>query len=225
MKGELFYPDIRTRRQMQGVLKNPRAKCPNEFYYMYRDSAVKYDCKIFHKHGLRYDITVLPAFKCMDEFNKTFGHFHSIVPKTKLTYPEVYEVLRGKAIYLLQNEFEFIAIRAKKGDKVLVPPGYGHVTVNNSPKETLVMANIMALASKSDYGNYKKRRGAAYYYTTSGFVKNKKYKKIPKIKFKKPTKNSEFGLTENTIYKEFLLHPKRFDWLVRPQKYDFIDFL
>jgi glucose-6-phosphate isomerase len=210
---------------MLPVLMDKKAKCRDEFYYMYRDCAAEKSRKIFHKYGLRYDITAIPAFKCGREFNKTFGHFHSNAKGAKITYPEIYEVLQGTAIYLLQNDWEFIAVRAKKGDKVLVPPGYGHVTINPSKKEMLVMANIMARASKSDYGNYKKKRGAMYYFTAKGYVRNKKYGKVPKIKFKKTKNNARFGLTKNTIYREFLLHPKRFEWLVKPQKYDFIDFL
>ncbi len=58
------------------------------------------------------------------------------VPEASLHYPELYEVLKGDANYLLQraqNEErvdEVILVKATRGDKVIIPPNYGHVTIN-----------------------------------------------------------------------------------------------
>ena len=62
------------------------------------------------------------------EFVKTYGHHHPRVsPKLRYTYPEMYEVLKGDAFYLLQpaqNEDtvdEVILVKATRGDKVTAP--------------------------------------------------------------------------------------------------------
>jgi oxalate decarboxylase/phosphoglucose isomerase-like protein (cupin superfamily) len=57
-------------------------------------------------------------------------------PKLRYTYRELYEVLKGDAHYLLQRAQnkervdEAILVKATRGDKVLIPPNYGHVTIN-----------------------------------------------------------------------------------------------
>jgi glucose-6-phosphate isomerase len=70
----------------------------------------------------------------------------------------------------------------------VIKPGYGHVTINPS-KKTLKMANWMADDCKSSYASFEKFGGACYYYTKEGWIKNKNYKKVPKLRFEKPLKS------------------------------------
>ena len=177
-------PDIRYLYEMKEVLydKNwaKNASPRTELYYMYRG--------IKKKDGLRYDITVIPARMLGKEFVKTKGHEH-----TK-NFGEIYIVLKGNAIFLIQkrnrkNIEEVFAIRAKKGDVAIIPAGYGHFTINPSPKKTLVLANWVSEKCKSNYLQIEKMKGACYYYTKDGWIKNENYKKIPPLKFKKPRKS------------------------------------
>lgn len=175
-------PDIRYLYDMKKILYDKEwAKTAKNLgvYYMYRG--------LKEKSGLRYDITVMPAKMLGKELPKTKGHEHMG------NYGEVYIVLKGKAIYLMQkrkNEIveDVYAVMAKKGDVVVIPAGYGHLTINPS-KKFLKMANWMAKEAKSNYKPFEKMRGACYYYTKSGWIKNKNYKKVPKLKFKKPLKS------------------------------------
>ena len=174
-------PDIRYLNDMKKVLFDQKwAKtAPNfELYYMYRG--------LKEKNELRYDITVIPPKMLGKEFVKTKGHYHVE------NHGELYIVLGGKAIYLMQKEKDgkiedVYYVKAKKGDHILIPPQYGHITINPSSKE-LKMANWVSKKCKSNYGDIEKRKGACYYYTISGWVKNKNYKNIPNLHFKKPQK-------------------------------------
>ncbi|MGZ4932826.1 MAG: glucose-6-phosphate isomerase family protein, partial [Halobacteriota archaeon] len=128
-----------------------------DVYYMYRDlSRSPHEREIIEVHELRYDITTIPPFKMGHEFVKTLGHYHPRVsPESSFTYPEVYEVLEGEAHYVLQrpaNEGvdDVLLVRAVKGDKVIVPPNYGHVTINPS-EHTLTMANWVCRSFESVY--------------------------------------------------------------------------
>lgn len=153
---------------------------PNlEIYFMHRG--------IKKKGTLRYDITIIPPRLLGKEFAKTKGHEHLG------NYGELYITLKGKAIYLLQkcrnNKIEDVyAVKAGKGDAVIIPPKYGHFTINPSRKEELKTANWLDEKSQHDYGVIDKKGGACYYYTVDGWVKNTKYKKIPKLHFEKPLK-------------------------------------
>mgnify|MGYP001043535082 CR=1 FL=1 len=131
MNLEKYNPDTRELKDIEDVVFDKewlKTAKSFELYYMYRDLAEneeEYD-KIF-ANNLRYDITIMFPKMLGKEFNKTVGHDHPIVPGTSITYPELYEVLEGEAIFLLQDsENEKIkdvyAIRAKTGNPA---PGPG----------------------------------------------------------------------------------------------------
>lgn len=147
-------------------------------YYMYR--------RIKKRGELRYDITVILPRMLGKESPKTKGHEHS------QSFKELYRVLKGKAIFLIQKyknkKIEDVyAVKAGPRDVVIVPPGYGHITINPSKKE-LRVANWISRKCKNSYALFERKRGACYYYLKSGWIKNKNYKRIPKLRFKKPLK-------------------------------------
>lgn len=164
----------RTLTEMREVLADPEATGPDVLYYMYRDVCRPADRDRVQAAGLRYDITVVMPAMLGHEHSKTYGHYHPAAPDGEF-YPEVYEVLAGRAVYVLQRRGpsgaidEFLAIPAQAGDKVFMLPGYGHVTINVG-EEPLVMANWVAAAFSSEYGDYKDRHGAAYYERVVGNV-------------------------------------------------------
>ena len=149
-----------------------------ELYYMYR--------KLKVENGLRYDITIIPSRMLGNEFIKTKGHIHAGF------YGEVYMVLEGEGIYFAQrgdenNIEDVFAVKAKKGDVIIIPAGYGHVTVNPSDKE-LKTANWVAENDKGNFEPFERNQGACYYYTTQGWIKNEKYKSVPELRFEEPLK-------------------------------------
>ncbi len=134
------------------------------------------------------------------EFVKTKGHNHSG------TYGEVYIVLRGQALYLIQkyagHKIEDVyAVKAKRGNVVVIPPHYGHITINPSKKETLKEANWLCEDCPNIYDLFLGKQGACYYFTAKGWIKNSKYGRVPKLRFAKPLK----AIPKNL---DFLLHGK-----------------
>jgi glucose-6-phosphate isomerase len=104
-------------------------------------------------------------------------------------YPEVYEVLEGEAKYLIQSRRpeDIVMISAKAGDIVIIPPGYGHISINPSADQTLAMANIVSTAFESEYGEYETLHGAAYYAMSDGTLqKNPSYPKMPAVRYPGP---------------------------------------
>lgn len=224
-----FLPDIRRLYDMKdviydgGFLENAENI---ELYYMYRDVFLdKKDKKTMEENNLRYDITIIPPMELGKEFVKTAGHYHPFVPGTKITYPEVYEVLDGEAHYLLQKKendkiTDVVLVSAGKNEKVIIPPGYAHVTINPS-KNVLKMANWVASNFSSVYEHIKKMHGAAYFETTTGFIKNENYKYLPEIRFLKPKEYKNVGLIKNkNMYYIIRDNPKLLGFLTAPQDYD-----
>ncbi len=181
-------PDIRDLKQMEKVLYDTEwAKAaPNlELYYIYRG--------LEHKDNLRYDMTVIPAQMLGQEFVKTKGHEHCT------NFQELYTVLKGEAIFLMQKQKnreieDVFAIKAKQGESIIVPAGYGHLTINPG-KEELKLSNWVSEKCRNDYEIFEKMQGACYYYTKSGWIKNTNYPKVPELRFEEPLKSAPTDLS------------------------------
>ena len=213
------FPDIRTGQQMRPVLAFEHPELPKEMYYMYRDLCRPEHRQKINAAGLRYDLTVIPPATIGKEYVKTFGHYHPTIPNTETFYPEVYEVIHGTAHYLLQNGVDCILVEAKEGEKAIMLPGYGHVTINPG-KKTLVMANWVERNFKSIYEPIRNRKGAMYYEFTNGFRKNTNYEHIPKLRKIKPAKKiPEFGMEKGKPMYNIVKDLKKLEFLTKPQKY------
>jgi len=175
---------IRFLKEMRGVLylyDQDWLKTAKNFpvYYVWRG--------VKKKNDLRFDLTLIPPRMLGQEFPKAKGHRH------QGKYQELLNVVEGRAFYLFQkgkgNQIDDVyVIKAKRGDFIIVPPGYEHLTINPSKKE-LKMANWISEKAKNIYHLFEKMRGAGYYYTKKGWISNKNYKKIPKLRFEKPLKS------------------------------------
>lgn len=154
-----------------------------EVYRFWRGEAPQEEWRGQEIAGLRYDITIIHPKMLGKEFAKTKGHRH------KTDIPELFHVLEGEAFHFFQkgdaNEIEdAYVVKAQPGDFVLLPPKpYEHLTINPSPKNRLVMANWLSPDNINDYSFFEKMRGACYYYTNEGWIKNEKYKKVPELRF------------------------------------------
>ncbi|MDI6917648.1 MAG: glucose-6-phosphate isomerase family protein [Thermoplasmatales archaeon] len=226
--GKRFHSEVRKLYDMKEVVYDREflAGAENiELYYMYRNVFLdETDKRIMEENKLRYDITIIPSRNLGEEFVKTAGHYHPFVPGTNITYPEVYEVLEGEAHYLLQKKendkiTDVVLFSAEKNDKVIIPPGYAHVTINPS-KKLLKMANWVASDFSSVYEPIKKMHGAAYFETTAGFIKNENYRHLPEIRFLKSREYKNAGLIKDkNMYYIIRDDPKLLEFLIKPSGY------
>jgi len=180
-------PNIRTLQEIKGLLYDKKwgETAPDnlELYYMYR--------VLKQEDGLRYDVTIIPAKMLGSEFVKTKGHQHQGF------YGEIYAVLEGEGYYLFQKgdgeKIEDVCVvKAKKGDIIKVPAGYGHVTINPSETDDLKMANWVDLQDKGNFSLFENLHGACYYYVKENgeakWIKNENYKFVPELRFEEPLK-------------------------------------
>jgi len=220
-------PDVRMIEDLKPVLAEPEAVKENfPAYFMYRDLyESEEDREKILRNNLRYDITIIPPAKVGREYIKTFGHYHPPARDGR-SYTEIYEVLDGEAIYVLQKRGgsdnridDVIVVHAKKGDKVIIPPDYGHVTINPSDK-MLKMANWVCRDFSSLYEPFKNLRGACYYLTDRGWVRNENYDspEIREVKAVIPDwlglsrKESMYSLVEDIDRLRFLKDPSIVDY-------------
>jgi glucose-6-phosphate isomerase len=220
-------PSIRLFQDAKAVYMGETDPAEN-LYYMYRYFEKNIDRPIFEGADTEYDITVIEPGKVGEEFIKTKGHYHSLVPGTDLSYPEVYEVIEGEVEYLIQTrpndkkETEVVIIKAGVGDKIIVPPGYGHVSVNVG-KIPSVSSNLQKrdLPAGADYGGFEYFHGGALYRTERGWQENPEYQ-IKSVRYVAPKEKPEWGIFGGKpLYTSFTEFPEKFEWITRPQNFDF----
>lgn len=202
--------------------KDSQINSQKPVYFMYRGiSGLDGEEKI--SPAVRFDLTIIPGFLAGEEYTKTFGHYHPV------DYPEIYEVRTGEAWYLLQKHQKhrpdkiekIILVKVKAAEKIIIPPHFGHVTVNALPK-TLVMTNYVADCFSSNYELFKKYRGGGYFILKDGIIKNSHYKFVAEIE----KMSVEQEVVKNFLAKysdlNFLFKPKEVTWqklkLFRPAK-------
>jgi glucose-6-phosphate isomerase len=191
---------------------------------MYRNVHRPADENKIRENNQRFDLTVIPAGSLGKEYMKTSGHYHPIKPGTQVEYPELYYVVSGQATYLMQKHAtdgsieDVIIARVKPGEAIIMPPFYGHVTINETD-ETLVMANWVEANFSSVYGDYEKKRGAAYYLKIDkGSEKNPQYGELPEARFMQSNPQSIAELADTPVY-NYVEKIKTIDLIANPENY------
>ncbi len=223
-------PAVRNLEEMQEVLLDKNITSPQDFYFMYRDVYALLDKDALLKNKLRYDMTVIKPDYLGKELMKTAGHYHPG------SYGELYEVVYGKALCLLQRPDPknhkaievVIMAEANQGQKIVIPPGFGHILINPGP-ECLITSNWVSSCFKSEYDLYKKAGGAAYFVDRSAkkpkIITNTYFVKLADIKCVKPNSDiDKFGLKDNVpIYPLVRDSVKKLDFLNRPMEFAYND--
>jgi len=204
------------------------SKLPETLYFGARYMEKTKDEETFVSRDFMADMTVINPGKVGDEYVKTVGHYHQNKPGTKVAYPEVYEALTSNIEYLLQSEsdksgkVDVIWVVTEPGDKVVMPPNWGHVSMNVGSKPIIEMdLQKRDNPNGSDYSMFKERVGGAFYRTEEGLSKNPNYE-VSSLRIVRPLERPDWGLTrDKSLYDSFVEAPEKFDYLLNPEKYDF----
>ncbi len=223
------------------VLMDAEADGPAILYRMYRNMGVSDSDRRRQAadERLRYDITVLRNGALGNELMKTSGHFH---PPTKsaphFSFPETYECIHGTALFLMQKVanasdiyapcgevrlVDVILAEVRAGERVIMPPNYGHVMINPTDGVT-VTSDWVCGDFSSYYAPYEAHRGAAYYVLTADgqerpkLVANEAYGDLPQCRRARPRQDvPELGLQQGLpLFAAFYASPERFRYLREP---------
>jgi glucose-6-phosphate isomerase len=195
--GALPEPSVRTLDDMRCVLANPDRSGATPLYYMYRDLALTArDRAYLREQNVR---STSPSSsgnrgRGVRQDQRALSPTHP----SGIGYPELYQVIAGKALYLLQRSDlgDIVAVAAKAGEFILIPPGYGHVTIN-AGNEELVMANLVSAGFASEYTFYEQMQGGAYYLTEEGgWVQNPRYPAVSPVRVIPAGEVPELGIRQ-----------------------------
>jgi glucose-6-phosphate isomerase len=190
-------------------------------YETYRDCSGEGARDILRKYGLQYDVTVIPPLLLGEEYVKTLGHYHLPLGEAS-SHPEIFEVLEGEAAFLVQKQCvgetaDVSLLIAKEGEKVLVPPGRGHVVINASSRR-LVVGCLISRDCVRTYDPYVERRGAAFYLLTRGrLVRNPNYSSAPEVRALR-VEHPPFLESGSGLVQTFLKDPSRLALLNEPSR-------
>ncbi|HNW85620.1 MAG TPA: glucose-6-phosphate isomerase family protein [Candidatus Limiplasma sp.] len=219
---------------MFGLLADPTYTDETEPYYdFYKAIGRDGERAAFKARALRYDSTVIMQGAAGGEFKKTAGHFHCEVPGKGMSYPEYYQVIKGTAVFVMQKVKDehtegrmlvedCLIAEVKAGQAIVIPPNYGHCTVNVSD-ETMVFVNLVAESSQNDYAGVKRSVGMCCYILQAengGYriQKNPHYDFACEPKAVTPADSDALGIYQNKpVYSEYLRTPPKFDYLTSPE--------
>lgn len=207
-------------------------------YWMFRNLGLRGNEDMLKAHAVRYDLSVFRQHLFGQELMKTSGHYHPGIRRGGPSYPELYEVAYGTAIFLMQevdsivagpDEVQVkncIALECRQGEKAIMPPNFGHVTINPDPHKPLITTNWVGSDFNSVYEGCELCGGFAWQRTEDrGWIENPRYEcEIPKLRYARCADVPELGLEAGTgIYHVGVSNPELLAWQTRPQ--DFIDLI
>ncbi|MBB1198848.1 glucose-6-phosphate isomerase [Enterobacteriaceae bacterium 89] len=219
-------PEIRRLDQIRSSLRDPKCDGPEEVYAIVMDVARLQDLAELKKRMLLFGVVTYAAGRLGDEPIRSQGHVHRISQHSGWSPPELYEIWQGEAIIYMQ---EFVAddpgrcfaVVAGPGDKVLVPPGWGHATISANPDEPLTFGAWCDREYGFEYEAVRAHKGLAWYPLLQDdqivWQHNSHY--APgRLQVITPRQYREFGITDEPVYQQFIDDPARFQFISRPDK-------
>ncbi|WP_297206101.1 glucose-6-phosphate isomerase family protein [uncultured Pluralibacter sp.] len=219
-------PEIRYLDQIRSSLRDPHCHGPGEVYAIAMDVARIQDREELQKRMLLFGVVTYAAGQLGEEPIRSQGHIHRISQHSGWSPPELYEIWQGKAIIYMQERVDndpgrCFAVVAAPGDKVLVPPGWGHATISADPLVPLTFAAWCDREYGFEYEKVRAHKGLAWYPLMQDgqviWLHNKHY--APgRLQVIRAREYAEFGITAAPIYSQFITDPERLQFISRPDK-------
>lgn len=228
-------------KELAGLFHDASGAGMEPCYDFYRGISRFGDAALFEERRLRYDITVIMPGAVNGEYKKTSGHYHGPMGR-QTTYPEVYEVLKGTAVFVLQKPVETVTeetrvaevedfrfIEVHEGESVVIPGGYGHCSINIGDGP-LLFSNLAAVDCPLYYAPVKNMRGMAYYLNAENtpahhewpltYTQNPAYDGSPAPCYARAVENISLGIVfGEPLYLRFMHEPDVFRYLTDYSSY------
>lgn len=185
--GDVRVGEIQARNleQLRPFLEDPTSLGPDVIYTLYDDVCCREDESSWAQAGLKYSLTVLSPGTVSQEWHKTAGHYHGGLYPSEGGGPEVVEILSGKGAILVQTMrssdriADIMVVEGTAGLVLVLPPNTGHVLVNTGP-DVFVAGHVFSRATRLEYEEMARHRGAGYYIGPGGPRQNGSYLEVPR---------------------------------------------
>jgi oxalate decarboxylase/phosphoglucose isomerase-like protein (cupin superfamily) len=133
--------------------------------FNYRVYRYLYDDLIDNSLNVKYDLTLLPAFKGKKCIARTRGHFHLCTGCPPVQYFDIYQVVKGQILFQIHllpaKAKEAYFIEGREGDILILPPEMCHVLYNIG-NQTALLSNWCTRKEHLDYDTMKNTNGPAF---------------------------------------------------------------
>jgi glucose-6-phosphate isomerase len=190
---------IRRLDEVRSLLRDPEATGPGHLYTIYMDIRVPGRAEALRSLGLGYGAVVYNHGSLGGEALRSQGHVHSAPATTGVAYSEVYEFWHGRGLVYMQDSAnadvsDVIVVEAGPGDKVVIPPGWAHATVNVGD-EAMAFGAVYAVEAQLLYEPLRKLQGTAHYVLADGSLEpNPRYRRVPEARRQAPHEIPEHGI-------------------------------
>jgi glucose-6-phosphate isomerase len=160
--------ELRKLDAIRASLLDPKCTGPDPVYGIVMDVARPADMPALRQRMLLFGVVAYAAGRLGEEPVRSQGHVHAIAPHSGWSPPEIFEVWEGSAIIYAQrtaedNPGECVAILARPGDKVVVPPSWAHCVINANPRERMVFAAWCDRQYGFVYDDVRRHHGLAWF--------------------------------------------------------------
>ncbi len=230
---EGFGPEVEKRRldDIRKSLRDPMCVGPDVVYTIAMDVGNKKDLDDLKQRHLLFGACIYAAGKLGVEPVRSQGHIHAVSSSCQSSTAELYEIWEGEAIIFMQSSAKddpgrIFAVHAHQGQKVIVPPGWAHYTVNVNPDKQMVFGAWCIRDYGFDYKDVREHGGLAYFpvfkHGTIHFDVNPQYIQKELI-VKQPRDYTEFHIdAQKPLYLQYLEDKDRFDFITNPLDYQSI---
>jgi glucose-6-phosphate isomerase len=219
-------PEHRSLDAIRGSLRDPKCSGPNPVYSIVMDVGRTEHREELHRRMLLFGVVAYASGRLGDEPVRSQGHIHSVAPHCGWSTPELFEIWQGKAIIYAQERVEdapgrCIVIAAGPGDKVVVPPGWGHYVANASPETFLVFGAWCDRQYGFDYRAVREHGGLAWFPVLAAdssirWEPNGAYRKS-ELSCRRARSYPELSIEDDVpIYEQFAQDADRFQWVSDP---------
>jgi glucose-6-phosphate isomerase, archaeal len=219
-------PELRSLDSIRPSLRDPRCAGPDPVYAIAMDVAKREHQDELEKRMLLYGVVTYAKGRLGNEPVRSQGHVHRAAAHSGWSPPELYEIWSGRAVIYMQEFAEndpgrSFAVIAKPGDKVLVPPGWAHATINADPESAMTFGAWCDRDYGFIYEAVRARQGLAWYAMLDsagklGWQPNPNYSKS-ELLIGAPREYRSLGLKAGVpIYTQFENDPESVQWVSEP---------
>lgn len=221
-------PEFRSLDAIRPSLLDPHCTGPDPVYGIAMDVARSCDLPQLRRRKLLYGIVCYAAGQLGTEPARSQGHVHAIAPHSGWSPPELFEILEGEAIIYAQERTEddpgpCVAVTARQGDKVVVPPNWAHCVINADPSRRMIFGAWCDRQYGFVYDGVRRHSGLAWFPAldekgTIRWLPNPAYTHS-ELTVHAARKYPELNISaELSLYQQFLSDPESVMWVSDPAR-------
>lgn len=219
-------PEHRSLDAIRNSLRDSQCSGPDPVYSIVMDVGRMEHRDELHRRMLLFGVVAYANGRLGDEPVRSQGHIHSVAPHCGWSTPELFEIWEGTAIIYAQERVEddpgaCVAVTAGPGDKVVVPPGWGHCVANASPEKFLIFGAWCDRQYGFDYRAVRAHGGLAWFPILESdssirWEPNGAYRESELLR-RDARSYPELNVADDVpIYEQFARDPARIQWVSEP---------